>query len=63
MIAQLLTPTHLAILLVVLLLIFGPTRLPQTGRALGRSLNEFKQGISGQDDSPTDTLEQAQRDQ
>ena len=35
MIAQLITPTHLAILLVVLLLLFGPRRLPQTGRALG----------------------------
>ena len=45
MIGQLLTPTHVAILLVVLLLVFGPRRLPQVGRALGQSLHEFKQGV------------------
>ena len=49
MIAQLLTPTHLAILLAVLLLLFRPGRLPQTGRAVGRTLREFREGIAGQD--------------
>ena len=49
MITQLLTPSHVAILLLVLLLIFGPTRLPQTGRALGRGLHEFKEGIAGRE--------------
>ena len=44
---RLLTPTHLAILLVVVLLIFGPKRLPQAGRALGQSLREFKDGVTG----------------
>ena len=43
----LLTPTHVAILLIVVLLILGPKRLPQAGRALGQSLREFKHGISG----------------
>ena len=52
MISQLLTPTHLTILLVVLLLIFGPRRLPQTGRALGRTLREFREAIAGQNTAP-----------
>ena len=52
MITQLLTPTHVAILLAVLLLVLGPKRLPQTGRALGRSLHEFKEGIAGRDAPP-----------
>ena len=52
MISQLLTPTHLAILLVVLLLVFGPRRLPQTGRALGRTLREFGEAIAGRDTAP-----------
>jgi sec-independent protein translocase protein TatA len=52
MIPQLLTPTNLAILLVALLLIFGPRRLPQTGRALGRSLREFREAIAGQEATP-----------
>lgn len=38
----LLTPSHIAILLIVVLLILGPKRLPQAGRALGQSLREFK---------------------
>ena len=49
----LLTPTHVAILLVVALLILGPKRLPQTGRALGQGLREFKHGISGRDEPQT----------
>ena len=47
MISQLLTPTHLAIVLIVLLLILGPKRLPESGRALGRGIREFKDAITG----------------
>jgi sec-independent protein translocase protein TatA len=46
-IANLLTPTHIAILLVVLLLLFGAKRLPETGRALGQGMREFKDAIRG----------------
>jgi sec-independent protein translocase protein TatA len=46
---SLLTPTHLAILLLVLLLLFGAKRLPETGRALGRGVREFRDGITGRD--------------
>ncbi len=35
-----LTPTHVAILLIVVLLILGPKRLPQAGHALGQGLRE-----------------------
>jgi sec-independent protein translocase protein TatA len=52
MIAQLLTPTHLAILLVALLLILGPRRLPESGRALGRGIREFRDAITGHNASP-----------
>jgi sec-independent protein translocase protein TatA len=48
----LITPTHIAFLLVVLLLMFGAKRLPETGRALGRGIREFKEAITGRD---TDT--------
>ncbi len=43
----LLTPTHLAILLIVALLILGPKRLPQAGRALGTGIREFKDALTG----------------
>lgn len=42
-------PEILLILLVVLL-IFGASRLPEIGRALGKALGEFKKGISGSQD-------------
>jgi sec-independent protein translocase protein TatA len=39
-------PTHVIIVLVVALLILGPKRLPEAGRALGQGLKEFKNSIS-----------------
>ncbi len=40
---------ELAILLLLLLLIFGPKRLPEMGRSLGRGIREFKESITGND--------------
>ena len=40
------------IILVVLLVIFGPKRLPEMGRSLGRGMREFKDSITGKDDEP-----------
>jgi TatA/E family protein of Tat protein translocase len=42
--------TELIILLVVLLVFFGPKRLPEMGRSLGKGMREFKDSISGKDD-------------
>ncbi len=44
-------PWELAILLLVILLVFGPKRLPEMGRSLGKGLREFKRSISGRDES------------
>lgn len=44
------------ILLLVALLVFGPKRLPEMGRSLGRGLREFKDSISGKDDDDRDEL-------
>src|SRR5215210_8851288 len=40
-------PTELIILLVIVLLIFGPKRLPGLGRQLGSGMREFKESITG----------------
>jgi sec-independent protein translocase protein TatA len=40
-----LQPTHLIIILVVALLIFGPSKLPEIGRAMGKTIREFQTGI------------------
>jgi sec-independent protein translocase protein TatA len=50
MLTNVLQPTHLIIVLVVALLILGPKRLPDAGRALGQGIKEFKHSIGGTDD-------------
>ncbi|HVD49244.1 MAG TPA: twin-arginine translocase TatA/TatE family subunit [Gaiellaceae bacterium] len=40
----------LVVILVVALLIFGPKRLPEIGRSLGKGMREFKDSITGSDD-------------
>lgn len=37
----------------IVLLIFGPKRLPGLGRQLGRGLREFKDSVTGEKDEPT----------
>jgi sec-independent protein translocase protein TatA len=41
---------ELIILLVVLLIVFGPKRLPEMGRSLGKGMREFKDSIAGKED-------------
>ncbi len=38
--------------LVVALLIFGPKKLPEMGRSLGKGMREFKDSVSGSDAKP-----------
>jgi sec-independent protein translocase protein TatA len=40
-------PLHIAILLVVVLLVFGAKRLPEMGRSLGEGLRGFKDSMNG----------------
>jgi sec-independent protein translocase protein TatA len=40
-------PLELAIVLVIVLIIFGPKRLPGLGRQLGSGMREFKDSITG----------------
>jgi sec-independent protein translocase protein TatA len=50
MIGDILQPTHLLFVLVVALLVLGPKRLPEAGRALGRGIRDFRSAIGGEDD-------------
>jgi sec-independent protein translocase protein TatA len=43
-------PMELVIVLVIALLVLGPKRLPDAGRAVGRGLREFKGALTGGDD-------------
>ena len=40
-------PMELIIVLVIALIVLGPKRLPEAGRAVGKGLREFKDSLSG----------------
>ena len=44
------SPWELLILALVVLLVFGPKRLPEMGRSLGKGMREFKSAITGRED-------------
>src|SRR6476646_5855223 len=50
MIGDILQPTHLIFVLVVALLVLGPKRLPEAGRALGKGIRDFRAAIGGEDE-------------
>ena len=53
--------TGLIVILIVALLVFGPKRLPEIGRSLGKGMREFKDSLSGvdprEDDEERRTIE------
>jgi sec-independent protein translocase protein TatA len=52
-------PMELIIVLVIVLLIFGPKRLPGLGKQLGSGMREFKDSISGKDRDDDDDDDEA----
>ncbi len=50
---DLFAPSHLIVLLVIVLFIFGPSKLPNLGKDLGKSIREFKKAISEQPETTT----------
>ena len=49
-------PLEIAIVLIIALIVFGPKRLPELGKSLGKGINEFRDGINkvGKDDDEED---------
>ncbi len=54
-------PLEIGIVLVIVLLIFGPKRLPGLGKSLGTGMREFKDSITGKDDDRNDDDVPAER--
>ena len=46
MFGNVLSPIHIILLLVVVLLIFGPRRLPELGGAVGKTIKEFQKSMA-----------------
>jgi len=40
---------EIVIILVIVLLLFGPSRLPGLGKGLGEAIGDFKKGLSGKE--------------
>jgi sec-independent protein translocase protein TatA len=40
-------PLEIAVVLIIVLIIFGPKRLPELGQSMGRGIREFKNSLSG----------------
>jgi sec-independent protein translocase protein TatA len=47
-------PLHIALILIVVLMVFGAKRLPEMGKSLGTGLRGFKESLSG--DEPSEPL-------
>jgi sec-independent protein translocase protein TatA len=47
-------PLELAVVVIFALIIFGPKRLPELGKSLGKGIREFRSSISGNDDDDDD---------
>jgi sec-independent protein translocase protein TatA len=44
---------EIILVLIVALIVFGPKKLPELGKSLGKGINEFKGSITGDHESPT----------
>lgn len=53
-------PTHLLIIAIVLLVLFGARRLPELGKGLGEGLKGFKEGLKGINDTTPATPQTTQ---
>jgi len=40
-------PTHLIFILIIVLILFGPGKLPELGKGLGKGIREFKDALKG----------------
>ena len=55
-----LSPLHLVVILIIVLILVGPGKLPETGAAIGKALRGFKDALEGADQPPSHAQAQAQ---
>lgn len=47
-------PLEIVVVLIIALIVFGPKRLPELGRSLGKGIREFRGSLGGDDDEDDD---------
>ena len=52
---DLMAPMHLIVILAIVLVIFGPGKLPELGAGLGKAIGNFKKGLSEGEQQAIDT--------
>jgi len=52
-------PTELLLILAIALLLFGPSKLPDLGKSLGKAIREFKDAAKGEESKPAETAKPA----
>jgi sec-independent protein translocase protein TatA len=57
----LLSPTHLIFILLIVLIIFGPGKLPELGKGLGKGIREFKDAMRGGMEGTSDKKEEEKK--
>ncbi|HUA32501.1 MAG TPA: twin-arginine translocase TatA/TatE family subunit [Candidatus Binataceae bacterium] len=55
---DILSPSHLIILLIIVLIIFGPSKLGDVGGAVGKAVKDFKRAMN--DDEPAKVVTKAE---
>jgi sec-independent protein translocase protein TatA len=61
-------PLEIVVVLIIALVVFGPKRLPELGRSLGKGIREFRGSVSGEHDdederpSPPPEIEAGKRE-
>jgi len=54
-------PLHLLIILAIVLVIFGPGKLPEIGEGLGKSIRGFKKAMFGKDEDKTEAVKEERK--
>jgi sec-independent protein translocase protein TatA len=57
-------PLEIVVILIIALIVFGPKRLPELGRSMGKGIREFKGSLMGDKDDDEDVreIERAKRE-
>ena len=49
-------PMEIGLVLIIALIVFGPKKLPDLGKSLGKGIREFKGSINGETDEPVEPV-------